>query len=98
MLARSLKRLVRAEEEVFDAQVSALHKLLKSTIPSNDFCATGSIEALLMNKIGEKYMCRFPCNGDAAQAIIEYCEEAPFGLGEKTVFDKTFRNGLQLTK
>lgn len=83
-----------------DDKNKSLPKKLNSFIPDNDFYCTGAIESLPFITIGDDRsdICKFPCVGSAATELISHCEEAPFGRGEETLYDKTVRNGWQLTK
>lgn len=88
---------IRLDDPIMEVKKS-LAKLIKESAPKNDFFCSGALRSVPIIRIGDSYTCKFPCNEEAARSLIEYCEEAPFGLGEETVLDKNVRNRWQISK
>lgn len=86
------------EERIHTSRVISLRKCLRSSMPENDFCTTGTMDTLPVITIGGKHVCSLPFTESVAREVIVHCEETPFGMGENTVFDKSVRNGWQVTR
>lgn len=81
------------DELMFNAlkrTVESLKNVLKS---QQNFCF-GELETPLF-KVGEEFF-QYPLSKSHFRKIKEFCQDTPFGSGEKTLFDDRIRKGWQI--
>ena len=66
-------------------------------LPQSEWSYVVDIDQLPFIEIENSTILSFPCNELLCKKLIEeHCEQAPFGMGDKTVLDKNVRNSWQI--
>lgn len=75
-----------------------LEQVLDKIKSTGTFASTGEIPNFVLPEIHIPGVGQVDCplSEASAQAVIAACHQAPFGLGEKTIIDKTVRNTWEL--